>query len=168
MHDLSTDIWLRLGTGLVWDAQAQHSAAQAGRTVSLREAQGWAGMMPDDTPGGVQTILVTGLQTVLDVLSPTEADPVLAKVRTLIRRKSDRWPECALLFAMPDGKRLLLDPATQGIVLTFPGHEKPDIDLGIRLWSGAARDASRIVENRLDAKGKPVSVPIGFWLRRVS
>lgn len=168
MQDLLTDMWLRLGTGLVWDGQAQHGAAQAGRTVSLRAALQWVGAMPDDTPGGVQTILVTGLQTMLDVLSPTEADPVLAKVRALIRRKADRWPECALLFAMPDAKRLQLDPATQSITLAFPGHEKMDIDIGAHLWSGAARDASRIVESRLDAKGKMVSVPIGFWLRRVS
>jgi len=27
MHDLSTDMWLRLGTGLIWDAQALHVAA---------------------------------------------------------------------------------------------------------------------------------------------
>jgi hypothetical protein len=168
MHDLSTDMWLRLGTGLIWDAQAQHVAARAGRTVSLRAALHWAGMMPDDTPGGVRTILVTGLQMMLDVLSPTEADPVLARVRMLIRRKSDRWPECALLFAMPDAKRLQLDPATQAIMWTFPGHDKPDIDIGARLWSGAARDASRIVETRPDAKGKLASVPVGFWLRRVS
>ena len=166
MQDLSTDIWLRLGTGLLWDAQAQHAAAHAGRTVSLREALGWAAAMPDDTPGGVRTILVTGLQTVLDVFDPADADPVLGMVRALIRRKSDRWPECALLFAMPDGKRLQVDPATQDIVLTFMNREK--LDIGARLWSGAVKDASRIVETRADAKGKPTIVPVGFWLRRVS
>lgn len=166
MQDISTDIWLRLGTGLIWDAAALHSAARLGQTISLREALGWATSMPADTPGGVQTIVVTGLQTALDVLSAEQADSILARVRTLIRRKSDRWPESAMLFAMPDAKRLQIDAATQNIVLTFSSRDK--LEIGACLWSGAAGDANRIVDTRVDAKGKSAQIPIGYWLRRVS
>jgi hypothetical protein len=166
MNDDRSSAWQSMGTSFIWDSAALDEATTEGTTVSLREVFPWAHAMPDDPPGGVRTVVVTGLLTVLDVLPPDERDVVLGTMRTLARQQSRRWPEAAIVFSMPDQSRFLADAGSGEVRLKLATGV--EIELGRRVWGGASADAHRIVAARLDAKGKESDVPIGYWLRRVS
>ena len=59
MNEVEGNRWRRLGTSLIWDADALHEAATEGATVSLREALGWTEAMPAQPPGDARTVVVS-------------------------------------------------------------------------------------------------------------
>ncbi len=166
MSDVSGDLWLRFGTSVVWDANALLLAASRGMTVSLREALAWADAIPDEPPEGVRTVVVTGLQTAVEVLRPEEVVMVLHRVQRLVRAHSRAWGEAAVIFAAEDRTRFRVNSSSGALLLKLPSSS--EIEFGAALWGGAATEASRIVEQRTDAKGREMTVELGYWLRRVS
>ena len=157
---------MRTGTSIVWDADALYQAAQHGTTVSLRKALEWAEAMPDEPPGDVQTVVVTGLQAAIDVTGTAGMEHTLERVRTLVRQQSRRWPEAAIVFAVQDHTRFRVSPPNGSVLMRLPNGD--EMDLGHTLWGGAVRDADRLIAIRRDNKDRESRVEIGYWLRRVS
>lgn len=166
MNDTTGDMWRRMGTSVVWHADAIHEAAKVGCTVSLREALAWADAMPEEPPEDVRVVVVTGLQTAMDVLPDAERDRLLAKLNRLVRTHSRKWSNAALVFAVEDRTRFSVKPPTGS--LHFRLGDGNDIDIGSHLWWGAASEAERIMQSVRDAKGRASPDAIGYWLRRVS
>ncbi len=166
MSDVSGDLWQRFGTSIVWDANALLLAASRGMTVSLREALEWVDTMPEEPPEGVRTVVVTGLQTAVEVLRPEEVVVILQRVQRLVRAHSRAWGEAAIIFAAEDRTRFRVSPSSGALLLKLASGG--EIEFGVALWGGAAAEASRIVEQRRDAKGRETTAELGYWLRRVS
>lgn len=167
MDDDTTFLWRHHGASLVWDPDALEEAARdGGTTVSLRQVLAWTQALPDDPPGGCRTVIVTGLQTALDTLDPADADALLRGVRTVVRQQMRHWPEAALVFAVSDRTRYVVSPPSGSVLMRSP--DRRIVDIGVALWGGAARDASRLVVTRTDGRGQETRVPIGYWLRRAS
>lgn len=164
--EITGDIWKRMGTSIVWDAEALHQAAQDGVTVSLREALEWVDAMPPEPPDGVQTVVVTGLQHVVEVVGIAEARATLERVRQLVRQQSRRWPEAAIIFAVQDRMKFRVSPPSGSVLMRLP--DGSELDLGYELWGGAGREANHLHVTRLDGRKRETRVPIGYWLRRVS
>lgn len=166
MDDIASDRWLRNGSSLIWDGVGR-TATFAQRVLSLREALAWLPTLPEDPPDAVRTFVITGLQTVVDVLPRAGATTVLANVRSLIRAQSRDWPETAFVFLLPSSSRVEADAAGTSLLLVSRSGGAT-LDIGVALWPGNVRQASRIVEHGADAKRNPTVTPIGYWLRRVS
>ena len=166
MDDIAGDQWLRNGSSLIWDG-VPSSATVPQRVVSLRQALTWLPALPAEPPDGVRTIIITGLQTVVDVLLPADAATVLARVRALSRVQSRDWPETAFVFVLPSSSRLETDAAGASLLLVSRSGGAT-LDIGGMLWPGNVRQANRIVQQGIDARKNPTVTPIGYWLRRVS
>jgi hypothetical protein len=170
MNEISTRIWQEHGTSVVWDADLAHTAAQppTGCTVPLRQALGWAEIMPVEPPNGARAVVVTGLQAALDVLTEAEAVPVLQRLQRLVREHSKHWPEAAMVFLVQDAGRFRLHPATGSVFMKPRTPGQPEIDLGRWLWGGDVSDVSSVIAAKTDSRGKSAVTTIGYWMRRVS
>jgi hypothetical protein len=112
------------------------------------------------------TIVVTGLQEALEVLPEAEAGKMLDRVHAVVRRHSSSWPETGIVFAMQDGKRFVVRPPSGSVVLSLENGRQ--VEIGARLWHGAAPGAYQIMATRRDERGRESHIHIGCWLRRVS
>jgi hypothetical protein len=166
MDNIASDRWLRNGSSLIWEG-LPGNASLPQRVLSLREALAWLPTLPPEPPDGVRTIIITGLQTVVDVLPLADAATVLARVRALIRVQSRDWPETAFVFILPSSSRLESDAAGTSLLLVSLSG-RATLDIGGMLWPGNVRQANRIVQQGMDARKNPTVTPIGYWLRRVS
>ena len=166
MRDLHHDIWQTMGTSLIWDAAAIEEATRNGISISLRELLVWEHEFPVEPPGNASTIVVTGLQEVLEVSSTADSDLILDRVHRVVRKHSSTWGETGIVFAMQDGGGFDVRPPSGSIVLRLQSGRQ--VEIGSRLWRGAASDAQPISIDRMDARGRDQRVTIGYWLRRVS
>src|SRR5437870_714609 len=103
MDEIWGDRWCRQGSSLVWNPEQLDAAVRRGVSVALSAALGWLNKTPVDPPNEARDIVITGLATALDQLPANEADQVLERTHRLIRRLQAQWPDCALIFAAPDG-----------------------------------------------------------------
>lgn len=166
MQDFAEHIWRRFGASVLWDSYEIQAAAGAGAaTVSLRTALCWAESMPDEPPDGASSILVTGLETALDVLTADELPALLDRLQRLIRTQSRRWGECGLAFVASGPSRYVV--TGQGSLM-YIRSDRGSLDLGRGLWGGNHGEIGRLLATRTQPNGKPATIPAGYWLRRVS
>jgi hypothetical protein len=96
---------------------------------------------PEDTPTGKKTVLVGGLQTVLNVMP--DADTSYAWLRTnilpLCRRWTNHWPGVGLVFGMDGpGKRFELNEADDLVYFGREPERNNKVCLTRAIWNGAA------------------------------
>src|SRR5436190_1722993 len=70
MKELSADSWKRQGSSVIWDKDTLQSLLPVASLVSLRTFLSWHDAWPAQLRGNSRTILVGGLQTCLELLSP--------------------------------------------------------------------------------------------------
>jgi hypothetical protein len=73
MRGMSSSAWLRRGSSIVFDRFTLGPLIVGDALVSMREALKWMNAWPAEPPGNGQTVLVCGIETVLDVMEPAEA-----------------------------------------------------------------------------------------------
>jgi hypothetical protein len=152
MNRVSSTVWRSRGSSLIVDrdllAQLAAEAATAQKTIKvlpLREALLWSTVgWTVEPPGNARTLLVVGLDALLDHRIPAEAEAMLRqRIMPLIQAVQRRWPQSGLLFALPiDPARLSLD-SDDRIRLAVPGSGSVALSWG--LWNGAAEDVAEIV-----------------------
>ena len=73
MNDMDATTWKRRGSSIVWSPDLLGSLITDGSVLPLRTALCWmTNGFPDDTPDGGKTVLIGGLQTVLETAGSTE------------------------------------------------------------------------------------------------
>jgi hypothetical protein len=80
MRSLSDSVWPRHGTSWIWDDEALAQVCVASEVWSLRQLLRAVGRWPEDLPSnGGNTLVVAGLEGVLDLLAPDDAEAWLGE-----------------------------------------------------------------------------------------
>lgn len=142
MRRVLDTVWERRGTSWIWDEEARNRVCAAEEVWSLRQFLRAAGGWPDELPSnGGRTLVVAGLDGVLDLLEPAAAESWLgdAVKSAILRFQDDVGSEGALHFWLPHGHaRLKVQAATDAVswVCEAP-HRGVQIDFSRVLWGEA-------------------------------
>lgn len=164
MRQILDTVWQRRGVSWVWDEAALAEVALASEVISLRDLIQSQIDWPEDLPSkDGNSMVVSGLDAVLDLLTPQDAENWLGgKLKSAILSFQDAYSgEAALIFFLPGGhRRLTVDAATDAVRwrCSAPNGEQ-SLDFGRLLW-GEAREYPQ--EILLAQGGKPVGL---FHLR---
>ncbi|MBC7342270.1 MAG: hypothetical protein H5U02_07440 [Clostridia bacterium] len=166
MREMSSSAWLRRGSSVVFDKYILGRLIEAASLVSLRQALGWLKAWPVEPPDGRNTLLVSGLETVLEVLDPADAEAFLRKrVKPLILEFQYRWEQCGLVFGFVAPERSFEVTVADEEVL-FVRRDGERVHLSFALWDGSATlDVTRLVREEAQT-GKRITV--GYHVARIS
>jgi hypothetical protein len=164
MRALCDTVWQRRGTSWIWDQDALAQLCVAGEVWSLRQLLRSVGRWPEDLPSnGSDTLVVAGLEGVLDLLTPSDAETWLADdFKAAILSFQDAYDgQSALVFWLPSGAgRIRAHSATDAVTWRCGApHGETSLDFGRILW-GEAREYPQ--EILLREGGKPAGL---FHLR---
>ena len=127
---------------------------------SLRTALGWSRHgLPESPPGGGKTVLVGGLQTVLEVMPDADSAYVWlrANLLPLCRMWSNHWAGVGLVFVMDGPGRLFQLNESDDLVYFGRGADRDSrLCLTRGIWNGAATGNGTyklIVESTKDIGG---------------
>lgn len=143
---VDSKMWLTRGSSVIFDKVMLGPVLADGSLVPLRQVLGWLSAWPSATPNGGRTVLVGGLDTVLEVLPPREAEDFMRqRIRPLISEFQNRWTECGLVFGLnAEPERLIEDPVSE--MVNFKRRDDVQICLSTELWNGSAvTDMRRLV-----------------------
>ena len=74
MDSISTTVWQRKGSCIIFDQKSLGPFISEGGVISLRQALAWTKSMPANPPVPGRTILVSGLETVIETMEPLEVE----------------------------------------------------------------------------------------------
>ena len=168
MKDMDATTWKRKGSSIIWSPDLLGPLITDGSAVPLRTALCWmADGFPDDTPGGGGTVLIGGLQTVLETAGSTEEayDWLRTNIMPLLRAAQTHWPLVGFVFGMT-GPRSLFH-LNEGDDLVYFGRSNDRIKntrITLGIWNGAATGEGAY---RLIATGSKKEVG-GYHVSRIS
>lgn len=165
MREQSSTSWKRRGSSVVFDREALGPLINGDAwMVSLRQALGWTSNFPASPPD-TQTILVTGLSAVLDVMQPEEAERFLSgQVSPLIQKMQSRWDQCGVVLGFAASENSFEVTSMDEEVVYKHGRRR--VRFSHSLWDGSATlNLARLV--RLDRESKQ-NITIGYHVARIS
>jgi len=77
MDSISNTVWQRKGSCVIFEKNSLGEFIASGAVISLRQLLGWMQNFPSVPPVPGKTILVSGLETVMESLSPEQAEDFL-------------------------------------------------------------------------------------------
>ena len=165
MDTLYAESWRSQGSSVIFDPLAIRAIMKRERYVSLWRALAWSDQLPAP-PDRRKTILVAGLETVLQTAEPEEAHDFLRqRIYPLLRRLQSDWTACGLVFAFTAPVSAFQE---QNLV-PGPGEEvvyryRPDrsVHLSDGLWNGAAADGLRRLARKDAGSGKEETLGYHF------
>lgn len=167
MDSISSSVWRRRGSCVIFDQESMGSIIAAGALVSLRTFLGWRRNTPTTQPTPGKTILVAGLEAVLETMSPEEADDFLARrVRPVIMDLQSRWTDAGIVFGFTSHHKAFKETSLEEEVL-FNRRDQKTIRLTEGLWDGSATvHMKRLV--REGAETPSNDAVIGYYVARIS
>jgi len=166
MREMSSSAWLRRGSSIVFDKHRLGPLITDGCLVSLREALSWIKAWPDSPLIEGQTVLVGGLETCLEVLSPEDAEALLRnRVKPFVLEFQSRWDQRGLVFGFGTSEKSFEVTSSNEEVL-FLRRDRRRIRLSYSLWDGSATmNVTRLI--RYD-KQTSKRITIGYNVPRIS
>jgi putative restriction endonuclease len=144
MKDMTSKAWQRSGSSIIWSPDLLGSLVLAGESVPLRAALAWTkNSFPESPPGGRSTVLVGGLQTVLESFPPRATDAAFTwlrlNIKPLIRDFQSHWGNVGLVFAMDGPDKLFTFNEADEIVYFGRARSRSEhVRLTLGTWNGAA------------------------------
>jgi len=136
MKELTNDSWKRRGSSVIFHHPTINLFINS--QVSLRHALSWLTNLPSEPPVNSKTILIMGLETMLEILEPTEAEDFLLKrIQPLLRHLQNRWDSMGILFGF-SGSPKTFDISIHDESLNFLRRDRKSINLSNGLWDGSA------------------------------
>jgi hypothetical protein len=166
METISNTVWQRKGSSIVFDQKSLGPFIADGSVISLRQMLSWTKGLPENPPVPGKTILVSGLETIVETMASQEAEAFLSRrVRPLIIDLQNRWNNCGMVFGFSAHRNAFKETSLEEEVL-FLRRDKMQIRLSEGLWDGsAAINMKRIVREG----DKPESeIIIGYYVARIS
>ncbi len=166
METISNTVWQRKGSSIVFDQKSLGPFIADGSVISLRQMLSWTKDLPANPPVPGKTILVSGLETIVETMASQEAEAFLSRrVRPLIIDLQNRWNNCGMVFGFSAHRNAFKETSLEEEVL-FQRRDKKQIRLSEGLWDGsAAINMKRIVREG----DKPESeIIIGYYVARIS
>ena len=166
METISNTVWQRKGSCIVFDQKSLGPFIADGSVTSLRQLLSWTKGLPENPPVPGKTILVSGLETIVETMASPEAEAFLSRrVRPLIIDLQNRWNNCGMVFGFSAHRNAFKETSLEEEVL-FQRRDKKQIRLSEGLWDGsAAINMKRIV--REGDKPEP-EIIIGYYVARIS
>ncbi|MGI8961540.1 MAG: hypothetical protein ACR2IV_17620 [Bryobacteraceae bacterium] len=142
MQEMTALGWKRRGCSLVWSPELLRDLITGVEATPLHVALEWQRTgLPEELPDGARTVLVGGLQTVLEVMPDhDEAYTWLrANILPLCRLWSNHWASVGLVFGMDGpGKLFQLNEADDLVYFGRSGDRDGNVCLTRAIWNGAA------------------------------
>jgi len=166
MREMSSSAWLRRGSSIVFDKHSLGPLITDSCLVSLREALSWMRSWPAQPPSDRQTVLIGGLETCLEVLSPKDAEAFLrSRIKPFILEFQWRWDQRGLVFGFgKPAEAFVVTPSDEEVL--FIRQDQQRVRLSYSLWDGSATmNVTRLF--RIDGQtGRQIT--IGYHVPRVS
>ena len=142
MKDMDATTWKRKGSSIIWSPDLLGPLITDGSVVPLRTALCWmADGFPDDTPGGGGTVLIGGLQTVLETAGSTEEayDWLRTSIMPLLRAAQAHWPLVGFVFGMTGPRSLFhLNESDDLVYFGRSNDRSKNTRITLGIWNGAA------------------------------
>ena len=142
MKDMDSTTWKRKGSSIVWSPELLGPLITDGFAVSLRTPLSWmTDGFPDDPPGGKNTVLIGGLQTVLETAGSRDQayDWLRNNIMPLVRAAQTHWPTTGLVFGMAGPGRLFdLNEADDLVYFGRSRDRNKKVRITLGMWNGAA------------------------------
>jgi hypothetical protein len=164
MNKITSDGWLYRGSSVIFNHAVLNSLVSS--QVSLRKALSWHNNLPDNPPFHTKTILVTGLEAVLETIDVTDADDFLVKrIQPLLRYIQRNWTDIGIVlgFANPPGA---FELTAQEEYVLFRRREGKKVNLSNGLWDGSA--PQNMLQIMSEPQGSSGGDLIGYHVSRIS
>jgi hypothetical protein len=158
MRELNNDSWKLRGSSVIFHHPILNSLIAS--QVSLRQALSWFENLPSEPPVKSRTMLIMGLETILETLEPPDAEDFLLKrIQPLLRHLQNRWDSIGILLGFNSSPQTF-KISVHDESLLFSRRDKNSINLSNGLWDGSApSNMLQIQEN---------GVTIGYHVSRIS
>jgi hypothetical protein len=142
MQEMTAQGWKRRGCSLVWSPELLRDLITGIEATPLHVALEWLHTgLPEEPPGDARTVLVGGLQTVLEVMPDQDSaySWLRANILPLCRLWSNHWAGIGLVFGM-DGPGKLFNHNEADDLVYFGRVNDRDgrLCLTRAIWNGAA------------------------------
>jgi hypothetical protein len=166
MNTISSNMWKKRGSSVVFDPAAIAELLRDGALVSLRTALGWRDLWPTKLPVAKGTVvLIGGLETLVNELPKAEAERFLKeRVHAFIREFQERWPGYALVFGLGQSEKAfeVTGSAEEVLLKRVDGDA---IRLSTNLWNGSSTmHMCELVREEQGGK----TVRLGFYVSHIS
>ena len=142
MQEMTASSWKRQGSSIVWSLDLLSPLITEGEATPLRTSLGWLKSgLPDAPPGDRQTILVGGLQTVLENMPDPDTgyNWLRQYILPLCRECGRHWASVGLVFAMDGPARMFTHNDADDLVYFGRGTDRSrQISLTRGVWNGAS------------------------------
>ena len=78
MQEMTASTWQRRGSSIVFSNELLGPLISETSIVSVREVLGWMKSWPKSVPNNAQTVLLSGLEAVIEVMSQQDAEEFLS------------------------------------------------------------------------------------------
>ena len=164
MKELSADSWKRQGSSVIWDKDTLQSLLPVASLVSLRTFLTWHDAWPAQLPRNSRTILVGGLQTCLELLSPADGEAFLSnRVQALISRQQARMDQFGIVFAFHNASHRTFEVTQRDEEVSYKRAGQSLMPLSVPLWGRGSSTGILLVLR----SGQPREA-IGHHVRRIS
>jgi len=166
MEAISTTVWKRKGSCVIFDQKSLGPFIADGAVISLRQALVWLKDIPAAPPVPGRTLLISGLETVIETLDSSEAEYFLCRrIRPLLIHLQNRWTDCGVVFGFTSHPRAFEETSREEEVL-FRRRDRKQVRLSEGLWDGSASvNMKRVVR---EGKQPGEEVIIGYYVARLS
>ena len=165
MNILTNDAWRRQGSSIIFDAEELKKLLDEDAMVSLREFLSWDKNIPENAPVPGQTVLVCGLETLMDTLPVNEAQLFLSmKIRPLIRKLGNEWTNTGIVFGFSQGSQVFHESNGMTEEVFFLRKDHTQVRISTALWDGTAALSMHRIEKRMDGQ----KVTAGYYVARIS
>ncbi len=166
MDTISTTVWQRKGSSIIFDQVQLAPFLEKEAVVPLYDALGWMKDLPPLPPVNGQTIVICGLETMLETLADDAVDDFLIqRVRPLLMKLQDHWTACGIVLGFSFNPNKFEESPMQEEVV-FKRGTRAKLRLSEGLWDGSATVNMRRI---VDTEQKPgQEVIIGYYVARIS
>ncbi len=166
MESMSTTVWQRKGSCVIFDQKSLGPLISDGAVISLRQALAWFRELPALPPVTGRTILVSGLETVIETRPPQEAEDFLChRIRPLLIHLQNRWTDCGVVFGFTSHSKTFEETSFDEEVL-FRRRDRKRVRLSEGLWDGSASVNMKRVVREGERPGEETIV--GYYVARIS
>lgn len=166
MDTISTTVWQRKGSSIIFDQKSLGPFITANSLISLQEALSWLKKLPETPPVTGRTILISGLETVIEAMAAEEAEDYLKhRIRPLLICLQNRWTDYGVVFGFTSHPRAFEEKSLNEEVF-FHRRDRKMVRLSEGLWDGSATVNMRRVVRESEQQGE--EVVIGYYVARIS
>lgn len=166
MNNISIDVWKRKGSSVIFDQSSLAPLISADVQISLREFLSWGNALPATPPISQKSILVSGLETILETMEPIEANTFLVqRIRPMLIQIQSNWTDIGVVFGF-SAHRKAFEETSMNEEVVFKRRDRQAVRLSDGLWDGSATvNMKRVVR---EATSQQEESTLGYYVARIS